>query len=131
MNILIVDPEKLDGMLLKKMLEDYGEVYLASDGDDAVQRVEIFNSHNKNFDLIIIETGMNGLKTEKQKLLDVFKSKMKTVANTKFIALSSFPQLGEEEEMMNHGFDGYVAKPVVKQNLFKIINNVFVNEQIS
>ncbi len=131
MNILIVDPEKLDGMLLKKMLEDYGEVYLASDSDDAVQRVEIFNSHNKNFDLIIIETGMNGLKTEKQKLLDVFKSKMKTVANTKFIALSSFPQLGEEEEMMNHGFDGYVAKPVVKQNLFKIINNVFVNEQIS
>ncbi len=131
LKVLIVDREKLDGMLLKKMLEGYGEVVVTASSTEALQKVDLLVRQQKQPDLIIVETKMNALKGGNLTLLNALKRKLKAPEETFFIALSSFPQPGEEEKMYRQGFNGYMVKPVIKKDLIKVINNVFVNRQIS
>jgi CheY-like chemotaxis protein len=44
-----------------------------------------------------------------------------------FIAISSFPKLNEESEVLSQGFNAYLSKPVIKTNLFKVINSLFLH----
>ncbi len=126
LNILVVEPENFDGMLMKKMLDAAGIVYLAVNGNEAMEHLENFSSGSSTFDLVFIE-----LETNKNQdggtLLEKIREKYPKYKNVPFIAISSFPKLNEESEVLAQGFDAYLSKPVIKTTLFKVINSLFLH----
>ncbi len=130
LNILVVEPEKFDGMLLKKMLSNAGTVFLAVNRDEALRHVELFNIKSLTFDIIFIELNINNIQGEIA-LMEKIKSKNKNYSKIPFVAISSFPQINEKDEVLAQGFNAYIAKPIIKSNLIKIINNLFIQHEFN
>jgi signal transduction histidine kinase len=126
LNILVVEPENFDGMLMKKMLDTAGIVYLAFDGNEAIEHIENFNSKSLTFDLVFIELVANEMEGENT-LLEKIRKNYGAYEKVPFIAISSFPKLNEESEVLSQGFNAYLSKPVIKTNLFKVINSLFLH----
>ncbi len=128
MNILVVEPEKFDGMLMKKMLDSAGAVFLALDGNQAVEHIENFNAKGMTFDMVFVELKSNETETG-QTLLEKIREKYEVYQKIPFVAISLFPKLNEDVEVRQQGFDAYLSKPVIKTNLFKVINSLFLHKK--
>ncbi len=128
LTVLVVEPEKFDGMLMKKMLDNAANIFIATDGMEALQQMELLGTKSTLFDLVFIELKVNQL-PDGSLLINEMKKKNPNYKTVSFVAMSSFPQLGEEEEVIAQGFNAYLPKPIVKSSLIKIVNNMFENRE--
>lgn len=113
--ILIVDDYKVNLTLLEKMLKTTGlELIVAKNGEMAVD-----HCMKNHFDLILLDLQMPNLNG-----YDTLKLIKKDRPDTKIIAQTAYAKANEREQVLKSGFDGYIAKPIIKQELIEIIHKM-------
>lgn len=55
---------------------------------------------------------------------DTLKLIKKDSLGTKIIAQTAYNMVNEKEQVLKSGFDGYIAKPIIKQELIEIIHKM-------
>jgi len=115
--ILIVEDDFASRLYLNRILEKYGiSISNAEDGQTAVNIVK----ENPDIELVLMDIQlpvMDGYAaTAKIKELN---------RNIIIIAQTAYGLLGDREKILSSGFDDYIIKPIIHQNLIeKIITNL-------
>lgn len=111
--VLLVEDQKYNMLVLKKMLERSGiDVIPAVNGQEAVN---IF-VENRNIDLVMLDI--------KMPVMDGFvtlKELRKIKPGIKIIAETAYALAGDKRKILESGFDGYLPKPITKENLEEIL----------
>jgi CheY-like chemotaxis protein len=115
--ILIVEDDLSSRLYLNKILERAGvNILNAGDGQEAVKLA----SDNPDIDIILMDIQlpvMDGY-TALTKIKEIRK-------NTVIIAQTAYGLLGDKEKILNSGFNDYIIKPILSQNLIdKLILNL-------
>ncbi len=113
--ILIIDDNKLNLKVAEKVLQPFKVIITtASSGDEGIEKII-----NENFDLVLLDdmmpgkTGTDTLKELKENLADY---------KTPTVALTANAIVGMKEKYLAAGFDDYIAKPIEKEELKRILN---------
>ena len=119
--VLLVDDNKINLKVAEKLLSTYGvnsESVLS--GFEAIEKVQ----SGTKYDLILLDDmmpKMSGVETL-QKLKEIPGFNIKTVA------LTANALTGMKEKYLSDGFDDYLAKPINKEELNRIINEYLNNK---
>ncbi|MBR5970593.1 MAG: response regulator [Lachnospiraceae bacterium] len=116
---LVVDDESMNLMVAQRMFGAYGmEVTCCSGGEEAVRK-----AFTERFDVIFMDhmmPGMNGVEaTSRIRVME----KEKNVRNI-IIALTANAVSGAKEMYLSEGFDAFIAKPVERQELERVLQRV-------
>ena len=113
-HILIVEDNKTNQMLVKMLVEDFG---LTCDvANDGLEAIEIYEPQKHQ--LVLMDENMpnlNGLEAMK-----IIKEKYKE-ETTPIIALTANTMKGDKERFLSLGMDGYLAKPIDEDKLYKTL----------
>ena len=118
--ILVVEDDSTSRDVIQLFLKKLYDVSFAEDGEKALKII-----NETQFDLIIMDinlgSGINGIEvTEKIRKTEGYKS-------VPIIAATAFAMLGDKEKFLKTGFDHYISKPYLKNQLidllFSILNN--------
>lgn len=116
LRILVAEDEDTNFLYISALLTKYNHsVYRASNGKEAVDIVK----ENDDLDLVLMDIKMpilNGY--DALKLIKKLKPYLPVVAQTAY-ALSD-----DEQNIRAAGFDGYIAKPIMKNQLVNIIDSI-------
>jgi CheY-like chemotaxis protein len=115
--ILIVEDDLASRLYLNKILEKVGVIILnAGDGQEAVDVA----SRNPDIDIILMDIQLP--------VMDGYVSVSKIREfreNIIVIAQTAYGLLGDKEKILNSGFNDYIIKPILSQNLIdKLIANL-------
>ena len=119
--VLLVDDNKVNLKVAERLLQTYGiTVSSIESGIECLERIK----KGEAYDLIMLDDMMpklSGVETLK---------KLKEIKgfNTKVVALTANALTGMKEKYLNDGFDAYLAKPINKDELNKVINK-FLGEE--
>ena len=120
--VLLVDDNKINLKVAERLLESYGiKTESVESGYDCIEKIKNGNKYN----LIMLDDmmpRMSGVETLK---------KLKEIKgfDTKVIALTANALTGMREKYLSDGFNDYLAKPINKEELNKIINNYLTNDE--
>jgi CheY-like chemotaxis protein len=115
--IIIVEDDLSSRLYLNKILEKSGVIlFNAGDGNEAVNIAR----SNPDIDIILMDIQLpvtDGY--ESLKKIREFRE------NVIIIAQTAYGLLGDMEKIIGSGFDDYIIKPILSQNLLeKIVNNL-------
>ena len=112
--ILIVDDNKLNLKVAAKVLEKYNPIVeLIESGFECIEKVK-----TNNYDLILLDDmmpKMSGSETLVKLRLDPY-------FKTPVVVLTANAISGMEKKYLDQGFDGYLSKPIDKDQLNKILS---------
>ena len=121
-DIFFVEDDRMNRIVLKKMLAKFGKCIDAADGDDTLNIIEETYKKDKVFDIMLFDINLpapwDGIK-----LMREIKKRWKIYKNVPFIALTAYAMSGDKERFIEAGFDNYISKPVNKARLINMINN--------
>lgn len=121
--ILIVEDDKFNSDVMNRMLTQKYFVEMANTGEVAINKIM-----ENQFDIILLDINLGKGVTG----LQVFQ-KVKTLINYKnipIIAVTAFALNGEEYRFTNFGFDGYLAKPFYKEELFALLKRYLNKHEV-
>ena len=113
--VLLVDDNKINLKVAERLLESYGiDTESVESGFAAIEKIQ----NGEKYDMILLDDMMpklSGVETLK---------KLKEIPgfNIITIALTANALTGMREKYLQDGFDDYLAKPINKDELNKIIN---------
>ena len=112
-NILVVDDNMLNLKVAERLLKAYKcNITLVSSGSECLDKVS-----NNKYDLILLDDmmpRMTGTETlQKLKEIETF--------NTPVVALTANAITGMKEEYINRGFNDYLSKPIIKEDLNRVM----------
>ena len=119
--VLLVDDNKINLKVAEKLLESYGiDTESVDSGFVAIEKIQ----NGEKYDMILLDDmmpKMSGVETLK---------KLKEIPgfNTPTIALTANALTGMKEKYLSDGFNDYLAKPINKEELNRIINKYLNNE---
>ncbi|HMM12192.1 MAG TPA: ATP-binding protein [Bacteroidales bacterium] len=119
-DIFIVEDDRMNRMVLQKMLAKSGNLTLAVDGEEALRIVRERYKHHHTFQVMLFDINLpapwDGLK-----LMQHIRREMPQYNQRPFIAQTAYAMAGDRERFLEAGFDDYIAKPVNKNELITII----------
>lgn len=112
-NILVVDDNMLNLKVAERLLKAYKcNITLVSSGSECLDKVS-----NNKYDLILLDDmmpRMSGTETlQKLKEIETF--------TTPGVALTANAITGMKEEYINRGFNDYLSKPIIKEDLNRVM----------
>lgn len=118
-DVLVVDDNNLNLKVAERILSDYKfQITLASSGEEAISKI----TSGARYDLIFLDhmmPGMDGIQTLREL------KKIEGVKIPPVIALTANAMVGMKEMYLNEGFDGYISKPINREELQDLLNNIF------
>lgn len=121
--ILIAEDDNINYLLLKRILELKKHTVLrARNGLEAVE----ISAENDSIDLIFMDIKMpilNGYEAFEK--IKQFRPELLVIAQT------AHSSAEDKERILKAGFSGYITKPLDKEKIYEIINNVFQRNTIS
>lgn len=125
--ILVVEDDKMNKLVFNKMLNSVSHLIICSDGDEALNTIEETFAKNESFDIILMDINLpapwNGINVMKE-----MKNKFIQAQSIPFIAQTAYAMSGDREKMLREGFDDYIAKPIVRSELFHVIEQNLQNK---
>jgi len=116
--ILLAEDNLINQKVTIKILNSFGfNVEAVKDGQEAVDAV-----YENNYDLILMDLQMpkvDGFSATKH-----IRSLPNSKSEIPIIALTAHALLGDKEKCLNAGMTDYLAKPVISQELIKMIDNL-------
>jgi signal transduction histidine kinase/CheY-like chemotaxis protein len=114
--ILVAEDNNINFMLFQKLIQlDNFEIIRATNGQEAVTICE----NNPDINLVLMDIKMpimDGF--EAQKLIAISRPDLPIIAQT------AFSSIEDQKNILASGFVGYVTKPIDKEKLFEVINQV-------
>ena len=123
--VLVVDDKDMSLYIARGMLALYGlQIDTAKSGHEAIEKIK-YNV----YDLVLMDhlmPGMDGMKTTRQirKLKGVYKK-------LPIVALTVNTAAGAKEMFLASGFNGFISKPIVLQEMDKMLKEWLSPEKIS
>nr|WP_315253508.1 CHASE domain-containing protein [uncultured Flavobacterium sp.] len=121
LKILIAEDDKISRILILKVLDSFSkEILIAKTGLEAVQ---IYRK-NPDIDLVLIDMQMpqmNGYEATKK----IRKLNKEVI----ILAQTAFALEGDKEKTIEAGCNGYISKPIKKEELSRLIQNYFGKQQ--
>ncbi len=124
MRILIAEDVQLMQKLLGKLLEPYGELTYAKDGQEALSKFQESIQSKKFFDLICLDINLpriNGLEVLKNVRAGEKLNHIPLRNRAKILMVSSTNDAEVVVKAINLGCNGYIVKPFSKE---KIVNEL-------
>lgn len=125
--ILIVDDDPVSQIILKSLLEPWGECTTLMDGQEALRNIHICLQHQNPFDLICLDImmpEMNGHQTlaeirKTEKKLNIAPEKRSRIIMTTALADGN-----NVIEAFGKECNAYLIKPVTKKDLYKELESL-------
>ncbi len=110
--VLVVDDDQLMRDLIGRVLPDTYTVDEAEDAETAIRAAD-----DTAYDFILMDINLK----DKMDGVDVLKRirAAKDDHNTFVLAVTAYAMPGDNERFLEQGFHGYIAKPFIKEDLFK------------
>jgi signal transduction histidine kinase/ActR/RegA family two-component response regulator len=122
LKILVTEDDKISRMLILKVIEPYSkEIITAHTGLEAVEACR----NNPDLDLILMDIQMpqmNGY--------DATKEIRKFNKSVIILAQTAFALEGDKEKTIEAGCNGYISKPIKKEELSKLMQHYFGKQQV-
>ena len=119
LKILVTDDNRLNADTLVAMLKKMGHsAEIATNGKEALDRW-----HAAALDCILMDISMPVM-DGCQATATIREQEQKIGGHTPIIALTAHAQLGDRERFLASGFDGYVSKPVIMDQLYAVLAEV-------
>ena len=116
--ILIVDDDSINLLLAKTILKSLLPNSILMQAENGRDAIELFKTESPDLILMDIQMpGMSGLDATTQIRL----CESETDKKTPIIALTAAAQKGDREKCLSYGMNDYVAKPVVKATISKVL----------
>ncbi len=119
--ILIAEDDSINFLLFQKIIQSRNYTIIrAVNGQEAVNAC----INNPNIDLVLMDIKMpvmNGFEALEE---------VKAIRpNLVVIAQTAYSSTEDEEKIYRAGFNGYITKPINREKLFEIIDDVFANKK--
>ncbi|MHA7059401.1 response regulator [Aquimarina sp. M1] len=122
MNILYVEDNKINAMVMNKMLsKNASNVMIAENGPTALKIVK-----QSTLDLILVDINLGLNQMDGCELLKRFK-KIDGLKNIPIYAVTAYAMPGDPQKFIKVGFDKYFSKPVNFEKLLSAISKVKTN----
>ncbi len=122
LDIFIVEDDRMNRMVLQKILHKSGQLTMAVDGDETMKIVGERHKKGHLFQVMLFDINLpspwDGIL-----LLKAIREKYPDYRYIPFIAQTAYAMAGDREKMLEAGFDDYLAKPINKNELITIIKN--------
>ncbi|MBP2832935.1 response regulator [Aquimarina sp. U1-2] len=119
MNILYVEDNKINAMVMDKMLsKNKANVILAENGSQALKVVK-----DQSLDLILVDINLGLNQMDGCELLQRFK-KLDLLRNIPVFAVTAYAMPGDKQRFISIGFDNYFSKPVNFDKLLAVISKI-------
>jgi CheY-like chemotaxis protein len=116
-NVLLVEDNHMNRILVKEVLSLRGyEITEVNTGIEAIKALA-----DKRPDIILMDInlpGMDGITATR-----IIRSEEGN-SGIPILALTASAMKGEEEEILSHGFDGYVSKPIEVKRLLESVDRL-------
>lgn len=116
-NILIIEDSELDILVLKVLLERHFNLYIVTNGNDAINASIEFDFDVVLADINLGDEAMDGVRTMKE-----IRSIEKNAA-LKIFAVTAYAE--NSEYYLAEGFNQVLTKPVIKEEIFDILNQTY------
>lgn len=113
-SILIVEDNHLDILVLKVLLEKYFNLYIVTNGPDALYAAEEFV-----FDVILTDINLGDPNMDGVVVMKKMRENEKT-RDLKIYAVTAYAD--NIEYLIEQGFNDVLTKPVIKDEIFDILN---------
>ena len=119
LKILLVEDDQVNitfgTALLRKLGHDF---IVATDGREC-----LFALEHGTFDLVLMDIHMPEMNGE-EVLCEIRRKELGTLCHQPVIALTAYAMRGEKYRFLDHGFDGYVSKPIDINELVRVMKLV-------
>jgi PAS domain S-box-containing protein len=116
LRILLAEDNVVNQKLASRLLEKRGHIVVtAADGRQALARLE-----TESFDLVLMDVQMpemDGLEATEA----IRKKEGATGRHLPIVAMTAHAMRGDRERCLAAGMDGYVSKPIIAQELFRVV----------
>jgi len=120
--LFLVEDDRMNRLVLRKMLDKFGKLVIAVDGDETLKLIEKYYNEGKIFEVMLFDinlpTPWDGILLMKE-----VKKRWKEYRKIPFIAQTAYAMAGDKERLLEAGFDDYISKPVNQNTLIYAIKN--------
>lgn len=115
--VLVLEDNKDARRLLEKFLEGGFDASLTGEETRALEM-----AREKPFDVVLMDINLGGERTGVDALRAL--RHLSGYEQVPVVALTAYAITGDRERFLSHGFDGYLGKPLTKQDLYDTISRV-------
>jgi two-component system chemotaxis response regulator CheY len=127
MNILVVEDDFISRRLLCRYLEKSGSCDVAINGNEAVAAVHDALDAGRHYDLICLDIMMPGMAGQEAltaiRQLEI-EHDIQVGQGARVIMTTALDDHENVRLAFRHSADGYVVKPIEKQKLFRLLNEL-------
>jgi len=117
-DILLVEDNLINLQLLGVYIKEFGNVYSAIDGKEAIEM-----THQRKFDAILMDInlgpGMDGIQT----MFGI--RKRPDYQTVPIIAVTGYASIGDRDRLLSIGFTDYLPKPYDKDTVARLMQSLF------
>lgn len=122
LDIFIVEDDRMNRMVLQKILHKSGTLTLTVDGDETMKIVRERFKKGHKFQVMLFDINLPA-PWDGVRLMHEIRNEMPDYRFVPFIAQTAYAMAGDREKFLEAGFDDYIAKPINKNELLTIIGN--------
>lgn len=112
-SVLVVEDNHLDMLVIKVLLEKYFNLYIVSNGEDALKAADEFE-----FDVVLLDINLGDHLMDGVKVMKKLREDEKT-KDLKIYAVTAYAE--NVEYYLEAGFNNVLTKPVIKEEIFDIL----------
>lgn len=131
MRILIVEDDYFTAEVMKEILSEFGEVELAVNGKEGIDKFDYSIKNNEKYDLIFLDIMMpeiDGLQTLKEIRQIEATNNISGLDGIKIIMVTALDDFENIKIAFKNQAEGYVVKPIEKAKIIKALNeHGFIN----
>lgn len=118
--IFIIEDDRMNRLVLEKMLKKTGEIITSVDGEDALEKLDQSYSSGKIYDVMLVDINLpapwDGILLMKE-----IKKRFPKYKSVPFIAQTAYALTGDKDIYLEAGFNDYISKPLSKTILLTMI----------
>ena len=118
--ILVVEDDRMNRMVLKKMLQSFHHLVFAADGEEALKLVDEAQRRKEIYNVVLMDINLP-VPWDGIRLMKKIKDEYPEYHRTAFIAQTAYAMSGDRERFLEEGFDDYISKPIAKNILLMTI----------
>ncbi len=121
LNILIIEDDRMNRLVLEKMLKKAGNTRAAVDSKESFKIIDEFYRKNIIFDVLLVDINLPP-PMDGTEIMQELRKRYPEYRQIPCIAQTAYAMSGDKERLLEAGFDDYLSKPINKNQLINSIS---------